>query len=411
MLTLALLLAAAPPLTTTLTTLATPATPATATTTTVLTLEQAVARAQQAAEAKDGGDALEIEAKALEQGDFEFDPVRFEVQHRELDRFSAPVIDNNTNQPFTAADGVAVGLVVPLPRLEDLVQRTSAALRADAARAGLKENARAMAADARRIVVDIASLKRERELLALAIVTAQAREALLTARRASGAATILDVDEAARERLGLVADALGVDDDLQRARDRLSSLLDADVDADDDLDARCQAAIPDLGQSMQLAQSLDPKRDRLRLLDEALARDELAGWLGYLPWPTRIDALAINHDVGTQDNLRLSLTLNVPLLRFFDNDNDALALRRQANARDRAGLDARTSRQLVQADRAVAERRNMVALLALPPGATPEDAAVAGQIELHRNLAERRRLGAIARCALAVVDVLSLVSE
>jgi len=380
--------------------------------TTLLTLEQAVTRARQAAEAKDGADALEIEAKALEQGDFEFDPVRLEVGHRSVDRFFAPVIDANTAQPFSAADGVSVGLTVPLPPLEDLVQRTSAALRADAARAGLKENARAMAGDARRIVVDIASLKRERELLARALVTAQEREALLAARRASGAATILDVDEASGERLGLAADALGVDDDLARARDRLSTLLDADVDADDDLEARCQAPLPPLEQSLRAAASADPRRDRLRLLDEALAREELAGLLGYLPWPTRVDGLVINRDDGRQDNLRLAFSLNVPLLRFFDNDNDALALRRQANARDRLALDHRLTRQMVQANHAVDERRKMVEMLALPaPVAAPEDPAVAAQVELHRNLAERRRLGAIARCARAVVDVLSLVSE
>lgn len=375
----------------------------------VLTLDQAVSRARDAASAKDGPDALEIEAKRREDGDIEFDAVRVGVEHRSVDHFFAPEIDNNTGLPFSAADGLSLSATVPLPRLDDIVRSGSADLRADAARAGLKENARDLARDVRRLVVEIAALKRERALLATALTLAQQREALLNARRQSEAATIIDVDEAGRERLAVAADALGVDDDLQKARDDLSALLNDDVDADDDLEARCQAPLPPLDEALAQARQNDPRHLQLRLLDDALAHDELAGWLGYAPWPNRVDGLVINRDDGRQDVLRFGVSFDIPLLHFLDGENDAITLRRQANAGERAVVDARLTRQVQQAHHAVTERRKMVEMLALPPPtAMPDDAAVAGEIELHRNLAERRRLRAIARCARAVVDVLSL---
>ncbi len=376
-----------------------------------LTLDEAVALARQAAEANDGPAALEIEAERRADA-LQFDDVRIGLEHRAVQRFIAPEINNNTNQPYSAGDEIALSATVPVPRLDDVVRTSAADLKAAAARAELKQNSRDLASDVRDLVVDISALKRERALLGQALVIAQEREALLAARRASGTATIIDVDDAGRERLAIAADAVGIDDDLHKARDDLSLLIDADNDVDDDLEARCQQPLPGDDDTLRLALSVDPRQQRLRLLDEALARDELAGWLGYLPWPNRLQATWINRDPGRPDDVRLGFDVNVPLFKILQDDDDASALRRQANSRERSVLDARAARKVQQAQLAVAERRKMVGLLALPPaGESPDDRAVVAELELHRNLAERRRLRAIARCARAVVDVLSLVSD
>jgi hypothetical protein len=377
-----------------------------------LTLDEAVARAKEAAAAKDGPAALEIEAERREDGAIEFDDVRVGVEHRNVDRFFDAQIDDETGAPFSALDNVAVGATLPVPRLDDLVKKSAADLVAGAARSELTENARDLAADVRRLVVDVAALKRERALLTQALATAQQREALLQARRDNGTATILLVDDAARERLGVAADVVGVDDDLQSARADLAELIDGDDDVDDDLDARCQQPLPGDDEALALARSNDPRQEKLRLVDEALQREELAAWLAFVPWPDRAQVLFIHRDDGHRDDLRVGVDFNLPLLRFLDGRDDGLALRRAANAKQRAVLDARLERQVAQARLAVGERRKMVGLLALPAvGAVPEDAAEAAEIELHRNLAERRRLRAIARCARSVVDLLSLISE
>lgn len=378
----------------------------------VLTLDEAVARAKDAAKNKDSPDALLIEAERVKDADIGLDALRVDVGHRAVDRLFLEEIDKNTDASFSAFDSVGVGATLPLPALSDIVEASAADLRAEAARAKLREDGRDLERAVRRLVVEIASLKRERDLLALALPIAVAREELLAARKEQGAATVVDVDDAGRERLALAADLVGVEDDLQRARDDLVAALDADVDADDDLDARCERAPPPLAGLLEQAQEFDPRAERLHLLDEALAKEELAFVLGYVPWPSRLEALAINRDDGRRDNLRFGLSIDVPIFHFLDADGRALALRREANARERELLDARTRRQLTQAHGALLERQKRVATLALPPPtATPDDPAAAHEIELHRNLAERRRLRAVARCARAAVDVDALVGH
>lgn len=379
--------------------------------TTTLTLDQAVERVMATAAATDGPEALRIEASRIEDAHLEFDDVRLRLEHRNVDHFVTPRLGSD-GQTLDTFDNTAIGATITVPRLDTLVRRSSAAFRAQASQAALAENARDSSRGVRRAVVQIAALKRERAFLDDAIRLAQQREDLLSARRVEGTSTILMVDAAVRDRLSLLADALGVDDLLQSARADLAALLDSDDDVDDDIELRCQQGLPSLDAALATAHAHDPRQAKLQLLDDALAREQLASWLGWVPWPDSVQGTYIRREPGQLDDVRLQLDVDLPLFRLFDDDHDALALRRLANDKERALVDNRLTREVREAMDAVVERKRMAALLAPPPPLTitPEDPAEAAELALNRNLAERRRLRAIARCARAVVDVLSLTA-
>jgi outer membrane protein TolC len=378
--------------------------------TTTLGLEQAVQQAQAAGAGATGPAALKLEAERLEDGGIKFDDVKLRLEHRAVDHFLTPRLDNFGNK-LGPLDNTGVGATFPVPRLDDVVRRSAADLRAEAGRLELRDDSRKLARDVRRYVVQIAALKRERAFLDEAIALAREREAMLAARRAEGTATILAVDAATRDRLALAADALGVDDDLQDVRAELALVMDSDDDVDDDLELRCQQTLPEADEAVVAARAHDPRQLKLKLLDEALQREELADSLAWVPWPDSVQATFINREIGKTDDLRLQLDINLPIFRFFDGD-DAVVLKRQANAQQRALVDSRIAREVREANKAVIERKRMAAQLAPPPTSiVPEDPADAAELALNRNRAERRRLRAIARCARAVVDVLSLTAD
>ena len=376
-----------------------------------LTLDQAVERAVAVHAGDDGAAAREIEATRREDGSLELDDVRLSVEHRTADHFFRARFDEN-GDPLSPLDNVAIAATIPVPGLADVVRKSAVDLRADAARAELRESAREVARDVRRFVVDIAGLTRERALLQDAIVVAGQRHELLAARRAQGTATTVDVDDAASDRFALLGDALGVDDDLHEARAELAALLDSDDDVDDDVEGRCHQPLPHSDELLAAAREHDPRQVRLKLLDQALAREELAEALAWVPWPNGVRGTFIHREPGQLDDLRVQLEFNLPVFRFFETADDAVTLRRQATASGLRSADSRTSRELRRAREAVVERQKLAALLIPPPTTTtPADPADAAEHALNRNAAERRRLKAITRCARAVVDVLSLTAR
>ncbi|MDP2344536.1 MAG: TolC family protein [Deltaproteobacteria bacterium] len=381
------------------------------TTATTLTLDQAVARAVTAASAADGPQALEIEAARLEDGGLRLDALRLSVEHRSVDHFVTPRIDGNGNA-ISGLDNIALGADLPLPPLADLVSRSAADLRARASHAELQENAREIAREIRALVVDIAALKRERALLDGALFLGQQRESLLVARLAQGTSTALLVDDAIRDRLGLAADALQIDDDLQKAHADLALLIDSDDDVDDDIELRCQQPLPSEEEILVKARAHDRRQRTLRLVEDVQDREELAASLSYLPWPRRVQATYITRDPTRVDDVRLRVDFELPVFRILESTDEVTALRRRATARERAILEGALTRQVHAAQNAVVERKKMAVLLTLPPPTiAPEDPAEVTELALRRNAAERRRLRAIARCARAVVDVLSLTAD
>ena len=382
--------------------------------TATLTLNEAVTRAKVAARNADEPALLLLEAERIDKGQIDFDDVTLRLEHRTVDHFIRPRLDGS-DTPLGSFDNTAIALSVPFPQLDEVVRISAAGLRGDGGRAQLRAGERVLARNVRRLVVMIAATKLERASLTAAIALAWEFEGLLRARRIEGTATVVALDSATTDRLALLADALQIDDDLRKARADLSLLLDYhydyDYDVDDDIEQRCEQAVPEQGALLQAARKNDFESARLSLLDEALGREHLAATLGWVPWPDAVQDTFIHREPGQIDDVRLQLDINLPVFKLFDAHGDAVGLRRRANASQRQLVDHRLQGTVHEASRAVIDGKIRARLLlpATPLDIVPEDAADAVELALHQKVAERRHLRAVAACARAVVDVLSLV--
>lgn len=368
-----------------------------------MTIDEAVQRVRRGAS---DAAAMNIEADRLKDGGITVDDLRLSIEHRSVDQFVVPRLDNR-GEPLAPTDNLSIGLQVPLPKLEDLVGRAAFDHAARAEQALLAAQrlqlARDVASDASAYVAlrhEVALIMQEMQLASLLVQ-------LQTERFNHQLITAADLDDAHREQLRATADAVDLDDDLDRARRKVIGALGADADAvDDDLEAICLRPVPTLDVLVAEAVASSPRGEAAREMRDAVAGEDLAWKLGYLPWPSAVQGTFINRDRFSDDDYRLRLDINIPLLRMLDGHGAGLALRQRAVAAEASVTDS-TLRLEVSALRQAAERRQMlVQSLKLPPTpAAPTDQAEALQSQLGALQAQRRRIRAVARCAAAVVEL------
>ena len=367
-----------------------------------MTLDEAVDRVRRGRDADAA--AMQVEAERLKDGGIVVDDLRLSLEHRSVDQFATPRLDD-LGVPLEPTDNLSIALQVPLPKLEDLVGRGAVDHTARAEQALLADERLQLARDVARDASAYIGLRQEVALVTREVQLASALFKLQTDRREGQLVTAADVDDAHRELLRATAEAVDIDDDLDRARRKVIAALGSD-DVEDDLEAVCLRPLPALQAVVDDAVATSPRREAAREMRQAVDGEDLAWKLGYLPWPSAVQGTFINRDRFSIDDYRLRLDFNIPLLRFLDTSGAGIELRQRAVAAEESVTD-QTLRLDVGALREAAERRQLlVQTMTLPPTPpTPTDPAEALESQLGALEAKRRRARAVGRCAAAVVEL------
>ena len=367
-----------------------------------MTLDEAVDRVRSGG--KTDTASMQVEAERLKDGGIFVDDLRLSIEHRSVDQFVTPRLDD-LGVPLTPGDNLSVALQVPLPRLEDLVGRGAVDHTARAEQALLADARLQLARNIAKDATAYIALRSEAALIGMAVDVSATLFKLQGDRRDGQLVTAADVDDAQREFLRATADAVDIDDDLDRARRKIIAALGRD-DVDDDLEAVCRRPLPALDVVVGDAVASSPRREAARELRDAVAGEDLAWKLGYLPWPADVQGTFINRDRFSVDDYRLRLDINIPLLRFLDTSGAGIELRQRAIAAEESVTDANLRLDVSALHEAAARRQMLVKTMTLPPQPpTPTDPAEALQSQLGALDAQRRRARAIGRCAAAVVEL------
>lgn len=369
-----------------------------------MTITEAVTRVRDTANDAQG---LRQQGERADDTRLPLDDLRFSVEHRSVDQFVVPRLDE-LGEPLESTDNVALSLQVPLPKLTDLLQRNVDGSAADAELALLAEQRLQLAREVANEASALVALKAEQALLAQELKLAADLLKLQRERRDSQHATGSDVDDAQRLRVKVVGEALDVDDDLDRARRKLLAALGTDA-IDDDLEARCTQALPAAQQLADAAVANSPTQAAAAALRRAVEQEEQAWRLGFLPWPKAVEGTWINRDRLRVDDYRLRLDINIPLLHAFDGSNDGLVLRQRAAAQEATAAEQQLRADVAALHEAATRRQELVREMNLDTTAPPPtDPAEALETQLANLQAQRRRLRALGRCAASVAELQAL---
>jgi outer membrane protein TolC len=290
----------------------------------------------------------------------------------------------------------------------DLLQRDVDGSTADAELALQADQRLQLAREVANDASALVALKAEQALLGQELKLAAALLQLQRERRESQHATGADVDDAQRLRVKLVAEALDVDDDLDRARRKLLATVGGDA-IDDDLEARCSQGLPPVQQLVDAAISASPKRAAAQALRRAVEHEDQAWKLGFLPWPKAVEGTWINRDRLRVDDYRLRLDINVPLLHAFDGTHDGLTLRQRAAEQEATLAEQQVRDDVAALHETVTRRQALIREMALDTAsAPPTDPAEALETQLANLQAQRRRVRALGRCAASVTELQAL---